>query len=277
MSESLAFIGDMHIAPPETGADRAQSELDRPARRKARLEAALKGANRLKPAAVFYGGDNTNQPTERPGYREALLPILDSGPRPWRSVPGNHDVGSTVGWDHHDPDSMERSLAAFREAHGADRWVHDAAGFRIIGINSQILGSTLTDAGDQIDWLSSALKEPTSLIRAVFLHTPPYLHDWDDTFTDGSEMMCLRPRAREPLRRVLLASPPDLLISAHAHRYWVRQEPLWWWIGIPATALGQDEMAAVPDHNLPRGDDRVGWVSLTRRGESWITEMHPLH
>ncbi len=279
--EILTFIGDMHIAPEETGADRAQSNLDRPPRRKEHLIRVLKEIGQYKngeTAMAFYGGDNTNQPMNRPGYPETLLPILDGGPKPYRIIPGNHDVGSTVGWHHHDPAIMKESIAAFRRTFGEDYWIQETAGFQIIGINSQIFGSSLDEARKQEEWLTETLARPCprDLVRAVFLHTPPYLKDWDDDFSDGSEQMCLRPEARKPLKEILLSHPPELLISAHVHRFWVRKEPKWWWLGIPATALPLSEIEAVPDHNVPSGEDRLGWVSLIRVTDSWEAELHPI-
>jgi hypothetical protein len=171
---------------------------------------------------------------------------------------------------------MKKALEAFRSVFGNDYWTCEAGGFQIIGINSQIFGSTLDEAGEQAQWLLEMLQEDTDLIRAVFLHTPPYLQGWEDDFSDGSEQMCLKKEARKPLMDILLAHPPDILISTHVHRFWVRSEPAWAWIGIPATALGLDEMDAVPEHNVPAGDDRVGWVALERTGDSWSAEFHPL-
>jgi len=230
----------------------------------------------LGPSAVFFGGDNTNQPVDSAEYRDTLLPFVQETPEPWFVIPGNHDIGSTVGWYHHDPVRMSRALTTFRAVFGPDRWTCDVAGFRIVGVNSQVSGSKLTDADEQAAWLTDELARPTDLSKAVFCHTPPYLVRPDDEFDDGSEQMCLRPAARRPLLAVLNANPPDLLITAHAHRFWRRREPSWDWLGLPATALGLAEMAAVPDRHVPRGDDRVGWVALRREGEGWRAELHPV-
>lgn len=276
MSGFLAFVSDMHIAPESAGADRAQSDLDRPARRRARLTTALAHIRRLGPTAVFFGGDNANQPVDRPAYRETLQAFTDKTPCPWHAIPGNHDIGSTVGWHHHDPTHMAEARGVFRKTFGPDWWACEAEGFRILGVNSQIFGSELPAAAKQSHWLKENLAKPSEMLTTVYLHTPPYLQSPADRFEDGSEQMCLRPAAREPLLAILDSTPPDLLISAHVHRFWKRREPAWDWLGLPATALGLDEMAAVPDHNVPEGDNRVGWVALRREGEGWHAEFHPI-
>ena len=60
MPDFLAFVSDMHIAPASAGAERAQSDLDRPERRARRLRTALEEIRGLRPSAVLFGGDNTN-------------------------------------------------------------------------------------------------------------------------------------------------------------------------------------------------------------------------
>ncbi len=278
MSQKIAFVSDMHIAPDSAGALRSQSLLDLPPRRKKHLVHALDQVRQVKPEAVFLGGDNTNQAADAPGYAQELFDLLELCPRPWKIIPGNHDVGPTVGWHHHDPEAMKSAVKRYREIFGMDYWVHEAAGFQVIGINSQIFGSSLQEAEQQTQWLHEVLSVPAppDLIRCIFFHTPPYLKDWDDQFTDGSEMMCLKQEARQPLKDILFQHPPDILITGHAHRFWIQREHRWWWVGLPATALPLSEMDAVPDHLVPSGTDQVGWVSLERDAESWKAEFHPL-
>lgn len=35
-------------------------------------------------------------------------------------------------------------------------------------------------------------------------------------------------------------------------------------------------MVAVPSHRVPVGDDRVGWIALSREGAGWRAELSPL-
>lgn len=276
MSELIALISDMHLAPESAGAERAQSDLDRPGRRSRRFLQALEEAKAAQPAAILFGGDNTNQPVDGEPYRLALMPHLAALSVPWFAIPGNHDVGSTVGWHHHDAARMARCCEIFRTHIGPDRWVCEAAGFRILGVNSQTFGADLAMAREQEAWLAEELARPTELLKTVFLHTPPYLETPEDDFANGSEQMCLMPEARQPLLEILEAAPPALVINGHCHRFWQRQEPRWDWLGLPATALGQDEMVAVPSQDLPAGDDRVGWVALRRDGDGWQAELKPV-
>lgn len=276
MDEKIAFVADMHLEPMEAGRSLSQGINDLPPRRAAQLEQALQQIYDLQPVAVLLGGDNANRVLTRPDHLRFIDDFLTRFPQPRYAIPGNHDVGSTVGWPRHDREEMARCCATFREHFGPDRWVLEAAGFRVIAINSQITASGLPDDAGQRSWLRAQLAEPSSLLRVLFMHTPPYLRNDDDNFDDGSEMMCLKPPARAPVLALLEENPPDLLITAHVHRFWTRRGPPWDWLALPSTAFSHSEMEAVPSHNTPRGEDCVGWVSLSRDGAGWAATLHRL-
>lgn len=272
----IAFVTDMHLAPLEAGDERAQSELDRPPRRAQHLEEARRQIDAREPAMVLFGGDNANQPVSNPIYRKAALKLMQMFQQPWQAIPGNHDIGSCLGWHHHDPEALGEATDAFCDHFGPDHWVVQVAGFRIMAANSQIFAADLPQAGRQAEWLADELATASDLPRVVFLHTPPYLQTPADDFEEGSEQMCLRPEARASVLDILNRNPPDLLITAHAHRFWRRREPNWDWLGLPATAFGQHEMRAVPSHNLPAGQDAIGWVELRRADAGWAAVHHQL-
>ena len=141
-------------------------------------------------------------------------------------------------------------------------------------MNSQLFGSNLPDEAEQSEWLREELARPSEHLRVLFSHVPAYSKGPEDDFSDGSEQMCLKPAAREPLLGILDCSPPNLMVTAHTHRFWVNNQPKWDWLGVPATALGQNEMVNVPSHNLPPGDDRVGWTELRRKKAGWTARVH---
>jgi hypothetical protein len=89
-------------------------------------------------------------------------------------IPGNHDVGSTAGWPHHDPDELEKACVAYGEEY-EEKWVLEKAGFRMIAFDSQIVGSGLEREKEQASWLRHELAKPTECIKTVFFHTPLYL------------------------------------------------------------------------------------------------------
>jgi len=277
-TDYIAIITDMHLEPLDGRNPQRRGIVTSPEVRTRNLETVYQDlASGESPEAVLFGGDNANQSVSRPDYRRYAHSFMKRFPAPVYALPGNHDVGSTAGWPHHDPDAMSEACLAFRQDWD-DWWLLEAAGFRILGINTQIFGSVLPEAEAQCRWLREHLSRPRQehLLTVVFGHTPPFLKSADDNFRDGSEQMCLQPEARRPLLDVLFSSPPDLLITAHAHRHWIRQLPDWTWMGLPTTAVGQKDMPTVPSHNLPEGDDHVGWIALSRDGGGWRVRFHRL-
>lgn len=184
-TEYIAMVSDMHLEPLDADHPQRASITTSPLERTRNLEVVRRElVNGEPPAAVLFGGDNANQPVSRAAYRRYTHSLMNRFPGPVRVVPGNHDVGSTVGWDHHAPDAMSEACRAFREDWD-DWWVLEKAGFRIIGISTQIFGSALPEARTQCEWLREQLSRPRDLVPVVFGHTPPFLKGPDDDFHDG--------------------------------------------------------------------------------------------
>src|ERR1700761_3270624 len=95
------------------------------------------------------------------------------------ALPGNHDVGDEPPGQ--DPNQIINAgrLARWDRSFACDRWVLDAAGWRLVGINAQLFGSGLDREHTQAQWLDeqlSAAGRPT----ALFLHKPLFVESPDD-------------------------------------------------------------------------------------------------
>jgi 3',5'-cyclic AMP phosphodiesterase CpdA len=139
----------------------------------------------------------------------AALAALDS---PCLVLPGNHDVGDTdrSSWQ---PATSER-IGRWIRHFGADSWLDETIpGWRLIGIDSQILGTGLAEEAAQWLFLEAALT--TDRRTVVFTHQPLFLERWDDAdrpyWTTNGE-----PRHR--LRALLMKAGTTAVISAHMHR-----------------------------------------------------------
>jgi 3',5'-cyclic AMP phosphodiesterase CpdA len=141
---------------------------------------------------------------------------------PWRVVPGNHDVG-----DH--PRLCDGSgrrlpvtaatLAAYRDALGADRWSEDIGGWRLIGIDGQLLGSGLPDEEEQWAWLDAVRAQVGDRRLALFLHKPPFLaspRDADLTY------WAVDPAPRMRLMGLLDDNRLRLVACGHLHEHFHR-------------------------------------------------------
>lgn len=142
---------------------------------------------------------------------------------PWRIVPGNHDVG-----DHPRlcdaaglrlPITGDR-LAAYRAVLGADRWIEDIEGWRLIGLDGQLLGSGLDEEETQWRWLDAQCAGAGTRRLALFLHKPPFVgsvHDAELAY------WAVDPAARARLMPLLDDPRLRLVACGHLHEHFRRR------------------------------------------------------
>jgi 3',5'-cyclic AMP phosphodiesterase CpdA len=114
------------------------------------------------------------------------------------ALPGNHDVGD-------EPPGQDPT----------DRWVLDAGGWRLIGVNAQLFGSGLAREQSQGQWLDEQFctaGRPT----ALFLHKPVFLEGPTD---DVLSPACMVPSVRARLLDKLNRSDVRLIVSGHLHQH----------------------------------------------------------
>ena len=126
-------------------------------------------------------------------------------------VPGNHDVGDTAAIR---PDQTvdDARLAAWRDIVGPDRWVRDAAGWRLIGLNAMLLGSGHPEEERQFDWLAEALDHAGPM--ALVLHKPLFI-DHPDEEPRGYWTVLPEPRRR--ILALMAGRPVQVVASGHLH------------------------------------------------------------
>jgi len=167
-----------------------------------------------------------------------------------RVQPGNHDVGDEPPGQ--DPDQIIDAprLARWDKSFATDRWVLDAGGWRLIGVNAQLFGSGLKREQAQDQWLDEQLNTAGQPI-ALFLHKPLFLdHPTDDVVSPA----CMAPIPRVRLLDRLNRADVRLIVSGHLHQHRDRlfdgRHHLW----VPAVAF-----AAPQGHG---GDGRCGLALL---------------
>ena len=117
---------------------------------------ACEAANRLAPDAVIVSGDlciNGPDSDAEVAFAGQALGLLRS---PVHAIPGNHDVGDEPPGQEADQIIDAHRLQRWLSVFGADRFAFDAGGWRVLGINAQLLGSGLPQEGEQDAWPSSA-------------------------------------------------------------------------------------------------------------------------
>jgi alkaline phosphatase D len=138
--------------------------------------------------------------------REVSIPML--------IVPGNHDVGHLPGSAQ--PVNPER-LARWRAMVGPDYWAQDIGDWRIIGLNSLLMGFEDTEEQAQFEWLEKTLAERGTRRIAMFAHKPLFVDDADEGDTG---YWSVRPGQRRRLYDLIEAHDVALFGSGHLHWSW---------------------------------------------------------
>ncbi len=144
---------------------------------------------------------------------------------PWMAIPGNHDIGELpLAIRLQQPVNAER-MARWRRHYGASRWCRDIGAWRLIGIDTALLGSGEEEEHEQALFLERSLAERAGRPIMLFQHLPPFENDPDDpAFTAAAVPAaprkwlldtcvakrrggdCLRPSARLPAHASIAAS-----------------------------------------------------------------------
>jgi alkaline phosphatase D len=169
------------------------------------------------------------------------------GPR-LRCVPGNHDVGDRPDAAPHQP-TTDRRVAAHAAVLGPTSWVEDMPGWRLIGLNSQVIGTGTAAEQAQAALLAEALLTAGTRRLAVFLHKPAFLDDPDEP---AAGYWTVPPEERGALRPLLGHPNLRLVASGHLHvqRLSRRGAVLHAWAPATSFLVGP---ALMPD---PRGGER---------------------
>lgn len=248
---SVVQVSDSHLSPRLT-------------RFNANWEAARALLPRLSADLIVHTGDVTLDGADDEADCRMAAERLAGLPAPLRIVPGNHDVG--------DPGSAPQPPTAARidrhERHfGPALWTEDRPGWRLIGLNSQVIGAGNGADAAQREAITDALTTLGDRRIAVFLHKPMLL----DAVDEGPVgYWAVPPEARMAIRPLLLHRNLRLVASGHLHLWRLASHgpaTLAWG---PATSftLGAKLM---PE---PRGAERqLGLMRHVFRGDSVETEF----
>ena len=213
---------------------------------------ACEVVNRLAPDAVIVSGDlcinGPDSDAEVAFARQALGRLVP----PVHAVPGNHDVGDEPPGQEADQIIDASRLQRWLSVFGADRFAFDADGWRVLGINAQLLGLGLPQEDEQDAWLDvelGAAARPDLLA----LHKPLFLQSADETAVTATS---INPEPRARLLRRLRGAPVRAVISGHlhCHRDVVRDGLRHVWA--PSTAFLVQQPAD------PAADNLVGILSV---------------
>lgn len=134
-------------------------------------------------------------------------------PAPLLALPGNHDVGSHPHTMPHQPLDTVR-LARFQRHLGLGRGVVDLPGWRVIGLNSEVMGTGHAEEALQAAFILEAAAGADDRRIALFLHKPVFVTERDDPDFD---YWSVPPSARGVLAPLLDHPGLRLVASGHLH------------------------------------------------------------
>ncbi len=169
----------------------------------------------LHPDLLVASGDLTLDGAGSAGEADLAFAAKAFGelPGPVLAVPGNHDVGDHPALTTTQPVDDAR-LDRFRSHLGQDRWVVDRDGWRLMGLNSQIMGAHAGEEAAQAGMITEALASLGGRRLAVFLHKPVFVGSIEG---DPFDYWSVPPVARGGLAAVLAHPALRLVASGHLH------------------------------------------------------------
>ena len=176
---------------------------------------------RERPDVVVVNGDLImGDPDEEADYafaRECISRL----PVPCRYLPGNHDIGDNVLSGKMAKRVNDARRERFLRYFGEERWAFERAGWGLVGLNSQLLGSDGQPAeAAQWSWLEQTLAELGAQPIALFLHKPLFLdHPSEPDYEDATlRQSCIDAGSRARLLDLCRCHGVRLVSSGHKHQ-----------------------------------------------------------
>lgn len=129
------------------------------------------------PDLIVHSGDvSFNGPVAADDLAFAAAEMAGLG-IPFRVIAGNHDIGEAPAFSRLDQPVNTGRIAAWRAQFGGPWWQHDIPGWRLVGVDTALMGSGLAEEAEQLAFLASALDGRPAML---FMHMPPFDRDPGD-------------------------------------------------------------------------------------------------
>ena len=236
MAFTLAQVSDTHLG--------AKTPLFRP-----NFDRVLQALENIRPDLIIASGDVSLNGADLDADMALAATSFARMPAPVHAIPGNHDVGDHPDRAPSQPVDDER-LDRFRRHMGPDRWVIDRENWRILGLDSQIMGAHPAENA-QARMIEEALATLGDRRLAVFIHKPFFAEHPDETLFD---YWSVPPFARAPLRPIMAHPNLRLVASGHLHLHHetTRGPVRYAWAPSTAFIVAPDEQPGLPG-NRPCG------------------------
>lgn len=197
---TILQLSDAHLSP--------RNDLFR-----ANLAVMRAHAAAAPPDLVVASGDLSLDGADREEDLALAAALHAEFPSPLLALPGNHDVGSHAHTMPHQPFDGTR-LERFQSHFGPGRGVVDLPGWRIVGLNSEVMGTGHAEEALQAAFIAEAAAGAGNRRIALFLHKPVFVTHRDDPMFD---YWSVPPQARAALMPLLDHPGLRLVASGHLH------------------------------------------------------------
>jgi len=164
------------------------------------------------PDLVIHTGDVTVDGAEHERELEYCAGLMRALGIPWLAVPGNHDVGDAK--NPHQPVNATR-IERWNRHYGADRWIKDIPGWRLIGLDALLIGSEDPEERQQEFFLEEALASAHGRRTAWFLHRPLFI---DEPHEGDTGYWSLKPQPRTRYLGLVTEHKVRVVASGHLHK-----------------------------------------------------------
>lgn len=167
------------------------------------------------PDLLIHTGDfSFNGPLEKRELHYARDAAISIG-SPTLTIPGNHDIGAPGTGPRAKKPITEDRIRNWRTYFGTDCFVRDIEDWRLIGLNSEILGSGLASEESQWSYLEDSCSNADGRKLGVFIHRPLF----EKTIDEEASRWSMHPAPRARLMDRLKAFKVQFVASGHLHRY----------------------------------------------------------
>ena len=141
----------------------------------------------------------------------------DRLPAPWLAIAGNRDTGAPTPTANlnQQPIDAER-LARWRRHYGPSYWCRDIGAWRLIGIDSALLGSGHSEERQQAMFIESSLRGRANRPVMLFQHVPPFDKNPDDAAPTN---LAVPHTVRKWLLDLCLGNGVSVIACGHLHVY----------------------------------------------------------
>lgn len=181
---------------------------------------------------------------------------------PWIAIPGNHDIGESPLAVRLDQPVDSSRIGRWQRHVGPQWWCRDDGAWRLIGIDTSLLGSERDESRAQWSFLEDALAARNGRQVLLFQHMPPFLTEPDD---ERFTVLAVPHAVRGRLLDLCVSGGVTVIACGHVHIHRVTHykgiEIVW----APATSF----FNIVEQQKAGRGIPRPGYVEWLLEGRTY--------